>query len=140
MRRARYFSETEFRCRCQRPECEAPLEISGELLGLLDEMRADVGRPLHITSGFRCAYWNERSGGLPGSAHLDGTEADIACATSAFRYDLLASAYRHAAPRIGIGSTFIHVGVSATHPRGVVWTYYPATRAAALLADDPRVC
>lgn len=140
VRRARFFSDAEFWCQCHRPECDALREVSQELLTLLDEIRADVARPLRVTSGLRCGWWNAHERGAPDSAHPDGTEADLACATSALRYAILASAYRHGAPRIGIGPTFVHIGTSDRLAHGVAWTYYPLARAAALLPDDPRVC
>lgn len=44
----------------------------------LEVIRADVGRPIRITSGWRSAEHNARIGGVPNSDHLRGLAADIA--------------------------------------------------------------
>lgn len=124
---SRFFEDREFWCKCGRGECDAPRQPAPELLALLDEMREDVGAPVHVTSGLRCAWWNRREGGRPDSGHLDGTEADLRCAGSRFRYALLASALRHGVPRVGVAATFLHVGVSPRLDQQVVWVYPPPT-------------
>jgi uncharacterized protein YcbK (DUF882 family) len=68
-----HFSRHEFVCRhCGRLTGPAP-----QLLGVLEELRARVGRPLRIVSGYRCAVHNAAVGGATGSQHLLGTAADI---------------------------------------------------------------
>lgn len=126
MKVGRYFDSEEFHCRCGRPECDAPREPQRELVALLDTLREDVGAPLTITSGLRCAFWNQHEGGEPNSGHLAGTEADVACPTSRLRYRLLWAAFARGVKRIGIGKRFIHIGLGSTGlPQQVAWTYYP---------------
>jgi len=43
----------------------------------LELIRAEVGGPLHITSGYRTAVHNRRIGGAMYSQHLTGRAADI---------------------------------------------------------------
>lgn len=44
---------------------------------LLEPVRALLGVPLHINSGFRCPSLNQALGGAIGSAHMDGRAADL---------------------------------------------------------------
>lgn len=44
---------------------------------VLDPLRAAWGRPLTVTSGYRCAELNNAVGGVPTSMHLTGHAADI---------------------------------------------------------------
>lgn len=45
----------------------------------LEKVRALLGHPLIINSGFRCADVNARVGGVSNSAHLFGWAADFIC-------------------------------------------------------------
>lgn len=48
-----------------------------ELMEILDSLRAFVGVPLKVTSGFRCARLNKAVGGAAASAHVIGYAADL---------------------------------------------------------------
>ena len=48
-----------------------------ELLGVLDGLREHYGKPIKITSGYRCAELNKLVGGSPTSAHVIGYAADM---------------------------------------------------------------
>lgn len=120
-----YFRPEEFRCRCGRQDCDAPKDVAPALLDALNWLRELWGHPITVTSGLRCRYWNERSGGKPDSEHMTGEAADIACVDSATRYALLKRIFAlKLVSRIGIGATFLHLGVSTRHPQQVVWHYY----------------
>lgn len=118
-----HFTDDEFRCRCQRPECPAPPRPAPTLLTALETLRTIIGRPLVIASGLRCDYWNRFVGGQPGSEHLTGHAADVACDTSQARYQLIHAALTHGVTRLGVDRAFVHVGVSPSHPQQVVWVY-----------------
>lgn len=45
----------------------------------LEKIRALLGAPLHIDSGYRCPALNKAVGGVPNSAHVDGYAADFVC-------------------------------------------------------------
>ena len=45
----------------------------------LEQVRAVLGQPIHITSGYRCPALNQAVGGAPGSAHVRGLAADLIC-------------------------------------------------------------
>ena len=113
-----------YRCSCGRLECDAPAP-SSVLLMTLELMRHQLGREITVHSGPRCAFWNEKEGGEPTSAHLTGDAADLACGSGAERWDMLDAARQAGFQRLGIGRTFLHVDVSNTLPGKVVWHYYP---------------
>jgi hypothetical protein len=49
------------------------------LAGGLEHVRALLGAPMHIDSGYRCPELNKAVGGVPASAHVDGYAADFIC-------------------------------------------------------------
>lgn len=69
---ARYFSPHEFASRGS-----GEVYISVELVAALDRVRAAVGHPIRITSGYRDAAWNVHVGGAPLSKHVEGIAVDI---------------------------------------------------------------
>jgi uncharacterized protein YcbK (DUF882 family) len=44
---------------------------------ILDPLRAKYGKPLQVTSGYRCAELNKAIGGSKTSQHMEGLAADI---------------------------------------------------------------
>lgn len=128
-----YFTPDELRCKCGRPRCDALTTVTPDLLSRLNLLRHRVGRPLIVTSGLRCRFWNEKSGGEKDSEHLTGEAADLACGSGRERFQLLSAIFESKTPlftRFGVGASFLHVGVSTTHPREVTWTYTNTTRLA----------
>jgi hypothetical protein len=87
----KWFTAEEYRCKCGRAACPAPKELHPDLAGRLDELRERLNRPMVLTSGIRCAYWNAAVGGEPDSRHLAGRAVDIACADNAERRALVAT-------------------------------------------------
>lgn len=119
---SKHFFASEFFCKC----CHrgAP---SQTLLRTLEGIRALYGRPITINSGYRCPRHNAEVGGVTPSEHSGPGEitdaADLACSFSRDRYDLLRIALTLKVNRIGIGRTFIHIGVSPVFPQGAIWLY-----------------
>lgn len=74
MKLSLHFSDSEFKCKCH--SCTMP-EISKELLEVLEDVRANYGGKVIITSGYRCKAHNEKVGGAPKSKHCEGIAADI---------------------------------------------------------------
>lgn len=72
MKVSAHFDEEEFRS----PHCGAPV-VQARLVWHLERLRAIVGRPLRIVSGYRCQEANRRAGGAKNSRHLYGDAADI---------------------------------------------------------------
>lgn len=68
-----HFRLREFQCRC----CGL-VRIEPELVAALERLREALGgRPLLITSGWRCSRHNAAVGGAARSRHLAGRAADI---------------------------------------------------------------
>ncbi|GEM_PF-833006 len=68
-----YFSLNEFECPC----CKRVM-IDERLLEKLEALRILWGKPLIITSGYRCESYNKEIGGVPNSLHMRGQAADLA--------------------------------------------------------------
>lgn len=74
----RYWDREEFRCRCGGKYCNGfPAEPDRTLVELVDDLRAEAGRPAHASSGLRCAVWNRIQGGVSNSRHLSGKALDF---------------------------------------------------------------
>lgn len=58
------------------PSAEVEQNIE-ELLGVIDGLREHYGKPIKITSGYRCAELNRLVGGVSDSAHIIGYAADL---------------------------------------------------------------
>ena len=67
-----HFRPSEFKCPC----CGRIL-VEDELLVKLEILRDMIGRPIFITSGYRCEKYNSKIGGSQKSYHLKGMAADI---------------------------------------------------------------
>ena len=66
------FSKAEFACSC----C-GQVHVEPTLVAGLQALRERIGKPIHITSGYRCPKHNAAVGGVPKSQHLLGKAADI---------------------------------------------------------------
>ena len=51
--------------------------IRALVLNVLQPLRDKLGRPLHISSGYRCPELNREVGGTPDSQHVRGEASDI---------------------------------------------------------------
>jgi hypothetical protein len=113
-----------FRCGCGKA-CTAP-PPSPDLLARLDNLRYRLDRPVIVTSGPRCPYWNKKKGGTVQSDHLTGDGADLLVASSLERDQMLEELYQRPRlfTRIGIGKGFVHVGLATRNVGRVCWTYY----------------
>lgn len=67
-----HFTDNEFR-----DHRTGEVKIVPELVQALERLRAIVGRPLRIVSGYRSASTNQAVGGARHSQHLTGRAADI---------------------------------------------------------------
>jgi zinc D-Ala-D-Ala carboxypeptidase len=114
------FSESEFACHCGCGQAE----MSPEFMHVLQSIRTEFGRPMTVTSGYRCPAHNEKIGGGP--EHPMGKAADIAVSNpDAMR--LVSIACRFRIPRIGVSqragkARFVHIGGSTDLPHAI-WSY-----------------
>ena len=68
-----HFSCAEFACHCG---CGFTVP-NRPLVDLLEKLRIEVGKPIHILSGCRCRMHNRNIGGAKNSQHTLGNAADI---------------------------------------------------------------
>lgn len=59
------------------PSTQAVINLALLCVYLLEPIRSYAGRPIVITSGYRCKALNTAVGGVAGSYHLTGHAADI---------------------------------------------------------------
>lgn len=116
-----YFSDDELRCQCG---CDQ-LKFDPIVLAKLNNIRKEYGKPMYVSSGYRCPeHPIEAKKKSPGE-HTTGMCVDIAC--NGFDAAILTKlAIEYGATRIGWNqkgsSRFIHLGWSSRFPSGT-WTY-----------------
>ena len=99
-----HFTRSEFSCRCG---CGYDT-VDTDLIKMLEDVRTHFKKPIVVTSGCRCEFHNERSGGAANSLHKLGRAADIVVAGT--EPDDVADYLEVInAPGIGRYSTFTHV-------------------------------
>jgi hypothetical protein len=95
------------------------------ICALLEEARAVLQKPIHITSGYRCPDLNVRIGGAGKSAHMEALAADFvapAFGTPLEITEILASVLKDFDQLIYEG-TWVHIGLmNGPHQRREVLT------------------
>lgn len=122
---ARYpnFSEAEFRCR-HTGRCE----MQAEFMARLQAIRAEYGKPMPISSGYRHpSHPIEAGKGRADGEHTRGTCCDVAV-SGADALRLIEIAIRHGINRVGVqqkgGGRFLHLGIGGRGlPAPAVWSY-----------------
>lgn len=71
------FNSYEFRCGLGRPCSCSTILIDDKLVEYLQNIRDHFGKPITITSAYRCESYNKSIGGATGSYHSKGMAADI---------------------------------------------------------------
>ena len=116
----KYFNYYEF----DSPDVQGSGQLMDpKILEMLDLARDKFDKPIQITSGYRTEAHNIEVGGVPGSSHLKGLAADLACSNSSDRFDLLNCLLDVGFNRIGVANGFIHVDIDKSKPQNVIWTY-----------------
>lgn len=117
-----FFSEGELACKC----CGAN-DMNIDFIDRLNMLRALLGFPLQVTSGYRCHEYNEKMGYT--QTHSTGHAVDIACSHKQ-SYAILKQATRYGFHGIGIkqkgGGRFIHLDdleEAEGRPRPHIWSY-----------------
>jgi zinc D-Ala-D-Ala carboxypeptidase len=72
-------SETADRCGIDNSPPPAIVDNLRELAAGLERVRALLGQPLEISSGYRCAELNQAVGGTATSQHCEGRAVDFEC-------------------------------------------------------------
>ena len=121
------FSKLEIMCPCS---CGAD-KISSVLIEKLQKVRNIIGRPIIITSGVRCEFYNASIKASMNSSHLPdehgvGQAVDIACLNSKDRYELVEVAqkfFRRVGISLGSYGGFVHLDVDRSKIQEVMWLY-----------------
>lgn len=98
-----YFNDEELKCPC----C-GTLKMEEGLMMKLNKFRHEWGRPMFVTSGYRCVKHNQRVGGAPESQHVLGNAVDITVGPTE-RYDFVKMAIKHRFRGIGVHKVFMHL-------------------------------
>jgi len=125
----RYFVTSELDC----PHC-TQIKLHVKVYFVLHKLREHLGKPVIVTSGYRCPTYNQRVGGVKNSAHTKGYAVDIRCGDSRTRLKvvrfLLDSVFTlpqveevFRVQRIGLAEDFIHFDLDPDKPKGVIWVY-----------------
>lgn len=105
-----------------RPSAQVTANLT-RLAGTLERVRALVGKPLTISSGYRCPELNKWIGGAASSAHVLGLAADINCAgLSPKALALLIRESDIEYDQLIYEGTWVHLGLSAAPARRQVLT------------------
>ena len=62
---------------CKGAGCCTHGQIDDKLVQILQQIRDHFGKPVHISSAYRCSKWNKAVGGVSNSYHCYGQAADI---------------------------------------------------------------
>lgn len=121
-----HFSTEEFACPCGK--C-GEQKIAVELVDKLERIRVKLGRPIKVTSGYRChehqlelaARGYETSTGI--SQHELGRAADITCpGATLYEFTAMLTYCEEEFQAIGEGLSFLHVDLRTDKP-GRRWYY-----------------
>ena len=115
------FSKKEFDC----THCGAN-QMTPAFMEKLQALRSIYGKPMRVTSGFRCAQHPIEAKKAKPGAHASGCACDIGV-EGREAYQLLRFAFELGFTGIGVnqkaGSRFIHLDTLEGGPRPNVWSY-----------------
>ena len=101
--------------------------MENDVIQAIESVRVEYGKPIRLTSAYRCPGHNHGMGGIgasPSSRHLEGLAIDIVCETSRERYGLMRHLLQHFT-RLGFGDGFIHADLDHLNKSpNVIWDYY----------------
>lgn len=110
-----YFSDSEFDCKCNRPDCDAkPMDAFA--LIKLDGLRRELGEPIHLSSARRCKHHNKAVGGSESSQHLEGRAFDIISPDGDYMLRVVKLALKHGFTGIGIKARMVHLDTRPGQP------------------------
>lgn len=119
----KYFKLSEF----STPGLDNGDKMDRDFVATLDSIRAEYGKSMIVTSGYRTKAYNEdlikrNFAASSTSSHLKGVAADISCTNSKDRIRLIEIAIKNNIRRIGISNTFLHFDDDPDKPIAC-WTY-----------------
>lgn len=104
------------------PSAEIIANLTALVDNILDPLREAWGRPIIVTSGYRCEALNKLVGGVPTSQHKQGQAADISTGSIEDNKKLFDLAIKLKLPFDQIideyGYKWVHISYSSTRRRG----------------------
>ena len=104
------------------PSAEIIANLTALVDNVLDPLREAWGRPIIVTSGYRCEVLNKLVGGAPTSQHKQGQAADISAGSIEDNKKLFDLAIKLKLPYDQIideyGYKWVHISYSSTRRRG----------------------
>lgn len=118
MKETKSFKESEWRCKCG---CNQSHQMKSNVMQNIQAIRDKIGKPLVLTSAWRCKdHPNEKTKKVPGQ-HNRGTAVDIAVTDGAMAYQLIVTALELGATGFALGNGFVHLDWRESTP--VTWRY-----------------
>ena len=121
-----HFSKTEMMCGCG--DC-GKYEMDSEFMRMLEEIRKEYGKPMIVSSGFRCSEWNQKKSSTgPNGPHTTARAADIRVFGSN-AHELEKVALANGATGIGVSQKgphkkrFLHIDNLGGINRPWMWSY-----------------
>ena len=100
------FRVSEFACKGV--GCCSTSKVDEQLVAYLQQIREHFGKPVTVSSAYRCATHNKSVGGAAGSYHLYGQAADIIVKDTS-PADVAKYAESIGVKGIGLYETFVHI-------------------------------
>ena len=114
----KHFVAREFVCR----HCGSVV-IESRLIEVLEKLRLYLGKPVIITSAYRCEEYNRAIGGVENSAHVRGYAIDVKVIDSFTRFEAVNFLLSAGIKRIGIAEDFVHFDIDPEKPSPRIWVY-----------------
>lgn len=85
---------------------------------ILEPLRLEIGKPIHISSGYRCLELNKKIGGVPTSQHCLGQACDFVV-DGMTPYEVVKVILELNLPfdQVGLYDTFVHISYGERHRR-----------------------
>lgn len=71
------------------PDKDSIDRLTTLIIEVLDPARELLGKPIVVTSGYRCSVLNTAVGGQPNSQHTKGEAADLQCYNNKYLFDII---------------------------------------------------
>ena len=103
------FPVFELRCKCEICRLEVPNECSTEALTALQRVREEFGKPITLTSAYRCENHPKEARKTKPGRHNEGIAFDILVPWGSDRMTLLMLAAKHGFSGFGFANSFLHI-------------------------------
>ena len=115
------FPVTELRCGCDHCEKLVLNRVHPDALRALQAMRTEYGKPLYLSSAYRCSRHPYEVNKPQRGRHNLGVAFDIKVTSGKERMEIVALAIKHGFKGFGFANTFIHIDMGSEDFRS--WYY-----------------